>query len=63
VIVDDRNVGLWRRTVRGDTVVVEVRLAPGLSSAQLAAVRQAAEELARFLDRRLELTIGGGPDG
>jgi hypothetical protein len=49
--------------LRGDTVVVEVRLAPGLSSAQLGSVRQAAEELARFLDRRLELTIGDGPDG
>jgi Winged helix DNA-binding domain len=63
VVVGDRNVGLWHRTVRADTVVVEVRLAPGLSSAQLGAVRQAAEELARFLNRRLKLTTGGGPDG
>ena len=62
VVVGDRNVGLWRRTVRGSTVVVEVRLAPGLSAAQHEAVCTAAAELAEFLDRRLDLTIttGGG---
>jgi hypothetical protein len=38
-------------------VVVEVRLAPGLSPAHREAVRRATDELARFLDRRLELTI------
>jgi hypothetical protein len=59
VVVGDRNAGLWRRTVQGRTVVVEVTLAPGLSPAQHEAVRTAAEELARFLERRLELTITG----
>jgi hypothetical protein len=59
VVIGDRNAGLWRRTVQGRTVVVEVRLAPGLSVAQHEAVRWAAEELASFLDRRLELTIVG----
>jgi hypothetical protein len=59
VVVGDRNVGLWRRTVQGDTVVVEVTLAPGLSTAQHGAVRTAAAGLAEFLDKRLELTIGG----
>ena len=64
VVIGDHDAGLWRRTVRGRTVVVEVNLAPGLSPAQHEAVRTAAEELARFLDRRLELTItsGGGRD-
>jgi hypothetical protein len=59
VVVRDRNVGLWRRTVRAGTVVVDVALAPGLSSADHEAVRLAAGDLARFLDRRLELTITG----
>ena len=57
VVVADRNVGLWRRTVQGRSVVVEVTLAPGLSPAQHEAVRIAATELAEFLDRRLDLTI------
>lgn len=59
VVVGDCNVGLWRRTVQGSTVVVEVALAPGLSPEQHEAVRTAAAELAQFLDRQLELTITG----
>jgi hypothetical protein len=59
VVVGDRNAGLWRRTVQGGTVIVEVTLAPGLPPAQYEAVRTAAAELAGFLDRRLELTITG----
>jgi DNA glycosylase AlkZ-like len=57
VVVGDRNVGLWRRTVHGRSVVVEVTLPPGLSPVQHDAVRIAATELAEFLDRRLDLTI------
>jgi Winged helix DNA-binding domain len=60
VVIGDRNVGLWRRTVRGGRVVVEVAVAPGLSPEQHQAVRTAAAELAGFLDRELELTITGG---
>jgi hypothetical protein len=63
VVVRDRNVGLWRRTVRGGTVVVDVALAPAVSSAEHEAVRIAAEDLARFLERRLELTITGDAAG
>jgi hypothetical protein len=59
VVVGDRNIGLWRRTVRGGTVVVEVAVAPGLSPEQHQAVRTAAAELAGFLHRQLELTITG----
>jgi len=59
VVIGDRNAGLWRRTVRGGTVVVEVTLAPGLSASEHGAVRTAAAELAEFLGRRLELTIDG----
>jgi hypothetical protein len=59
VVVGDRNVGLWRRTVRGGTVVVDVALAPGLTREAHEKVRIAATDLARFLERRLELTITG----
>jgi hypothetical protein len=59
VVVANRNVGLWRRTMQCAAVVVEVALAPGLSPAQHEAVRTAAAELAAFLDRRLDLTITG----
>jgi hypothetical protein len=60
VVVGDRNVGLWRRTVQGGRVLVEVAVAPGLSPEQHEAVRAAAADLAEFLDRQLELTITGG---
>ena len=57
VVLGDENVGTWRRTVRGRTVQIEVALAPGRSPAEREAVASAAEELAAFLDRRLDLTI------
>ena len=59
VVLGDRNAGLWRRTVQGDTVMVEVALAPGLSPGEHEAVSTAAAELAEFLDRKLELAITG----
>ena len=57
MVVGDENVGTWRRTVRGRVVQVEVALPPGRSAAEREAVAAAAEELAAFLDRRLDLTI------
>ena len=57
VLLADENVGTWRRTLRARTVSVEVALAPGGSTADHAAVRAAAEALAAFYDRRLDLTI------
>lgn len=59
VIMGDRNVGTWRRTVRGRMVRVEVVLAPGRPRAEHEAVAAAAEALATFLGRRLDLTITG----
>ena len=59
VVLGDRNAGLWRRTVQGGTVVVEVALAPGLTPGEHEAVCAAAAELAEFLDRKLELAITG----
>ena len=57
VVLGDENVGTWRRTVRGRAAQVEVALAPGCSPADRDAVAAAAEALAAFLGRRLDLTI------
>ncbi len=57
VVVGEENIGTWRRTVRGRVVQVEVALPAGRPAAERAAVATAAEELAAFLDRRLDLTI------
>ncbi len=57
VVLGDENVGTWRRTVRGRTVEVEVALSPGCSADDRVAVAEAAEALAGFLGRRLDLTI------
>jgi hypothetical protein len=59
VVLDDRNVGTWRRTVKGRAVRVEVSLARGLGPAAHEAVADAAAALAAFLDRRLELSVTG----
>lgn len=53
VIIDDRNVGLWKRTVRGRRVQVELDLAASCSGTDHQAARAAAEELAHFLGREL----------
>lgn len=56
VVRADENAGTWRRTVRGRTVAVEVALALGHAAGR-PAVTAAAESLAAFLGRRLDLTI------
>lgn len=53
VIIDDRNVGLWKRTVRGRRVQVELDLAASCSQTDRGAARTAAEQLAHFLGREL----------
>jgi Winged helix DNA-binding domain len=53
VIIGERNVGLWKRTVRGRRVEIEVDLATGCSAADRRAAREAAAELASFLGREL----------
>jgi hypothetical protein len=57
VVVGEVNVGSWRREVRGKNVVVDVAVAPGRSARELRLVAEAAEELAAFLGKQLELTI------
>ena len=53
VVLDGANVGLWKRTVRAGEVEVDVRLARSVGEAGRAAVRQAAERLAGFLELEL----------
>jgi DNA glycosylase AlkZ-like len=60
VVADDVNVGLWKRTVKADRVVVDVRLAPSVDRAGRSAVEAAAQRLATFLERDLEYLEGDG---
>jgi hypothetical protein len=49
VIVGERNVGTWRRTLTGKRLTIETDLAPGLSDEDLGAVRSAVDRLRVFL--------------
>lgn len=60
VVLDQVNVGLWKRTMRGDAVEVEVRLARSVDDTGRAAVGSAAQRLADFLGKELVLTDGDG---
>jgi hypothetical protein len=60
VIVDETNVGLWKRSVGKDSVTVETRLAPTLDDTQRGLVRAAAQRLADFLERDLDYAEGEG---
>jgi hypothetical protein len=53
VIIDDRNAGLWRRTVRGRRVEVALDLASSCSTTDRAAAVGAVWELAHFLGKEL----------
>ena len=55
VIIDRMDVGTWRRTVKGRRVVVELKLAPGVTDLQRQAAADQAQRLADFLGRELEL--------
>jgi hypothetical protein len=58
VVLDCVNVGLWKRTVDGERVEVDVRLAPGISADGREHVRMAAQRLAGFLGRDLAYVEG-----
>jgi hypothetical protein len=60
VVLDGANVGLWKRSVDGDRVEVDVRLAPGVSPEGREHVRMAAQRLAGFLERDLAYVEGEG---
>jgi Winged helix DNA-binding domain len=54
VIVAERNVGTWRRTITGKRLVIETDLAPGLDDPQLAAIETAVGRLTEFLGHSLQ---------
>jgi hypothetical protein len=57
VVVAETNVGLWRRVIKGQKVIIDVVLSPAMTAKQRMEVEAAATELAAFLSKRLELTI------
>jgi hypothetical protein len=63
VVAGERNIGVWKRTVKRDRVAVEVRLAPSIRRDERMAVEVAACRLADFLERELEYVDDGGIRG
>jgi hypothetical protein len=59
VIISETNVGLWRRTVKGSRMIMEISLAPGVVAQSRSLVEAAAAELATFAGKELQLTITG----
>ncbi|HEY5820608.1 MAG TPA: winged helix DNA-binding domain-containing protein [Propionibacteriaceae bacterium] len=60
VIVDETNVGTWRRTVQGKQVAIELALAPATTARARRAAELGAERLATFLGRRPALSVHDG---
>jgi Winged helix DNA-binding domain len=58
VIIAEANVGTWRRTVKGHKMIMEIALAPGEQRSR-PLVEAAANKLATFMEKELELTITG----
>jgi hypothetical protein len=58
VIIAEMNVGTWRRIVKGRKMIVEIALAPGVQPSH-SLVEAAANKLATFMEKELELTITG----
>ena len=59
VIIGETNVGIWRRTVKGRKIIMEIALAPEVLQRSRSLVEAAASELATFQGKELELTITG----
>ena len=59
VLISETNVGLWRRTVKGSKMIMEISLAPGVVTQFRSLVEAAAAELATFAGKELQLTITG----
>jgi hypothetical protein len=59
VIIAETNVGLWRRTVRGRKMIMEITVALGVLPTSREILENAAVELAAFVGKQLELTITG----
>jgi hypothetical protein len=52
VILEERNVGTWRRTITGKKLTIETDLAPCRDEEQLAAVQSAVDRLTLFLGHK-----------
>ena len=59
VIIAETNVGIWRRIVKGRKMIMEMMLAPGALQRSRSLAEAAANQLATFAQRELELTITG----
>lgn len=59
VIIAETNVGIWRRIVKGRKMIMELTLAPGGLQRSRSLAEAAANKLATFMEKELELTITG----
>jgi hypothetical protein len=59
VIIAETNVGIWRRTVKGRKMIMEIVLAPEALERSRPLVEAAASKLATFQGKDLKLTITG----
>jgi hypothetical protein len=59
VIIAETNVGLWRRTLKGPKLIMDISLAPGVTARSRSLLEAAAAELAAFAGKELQLTIAG----
>jgi hypothetical protein len=59
VIIAETNVGLWRRTLRGRKMIMEITVSAGVLPKSRDILEAAAADLATFLGKELELTIAG----
>lgn len=59
VIIAETNVGIWRRTVKGRKMIMEIVLAPETLERSRPLVEAAASKLATFQGKDLRLTIMG----
>lgn len=59
VIIAETNVGTWRRRVQGRKMIMEIALAPDVAARSGALLEDAANKLASFAGKQLELTIIG----
>jgi hypothetical protein len=57
VIISETNVGLWRRTLRGRKMIMEMTVSAGVLPKSRDILEAAAADLATFLGKELELTI------
>jgi hypothetical protein len=59
VIIAETNVGLWRRTLHGRKMIMEITVSAGVLPKSRDMLEAAAADLATFLGKELELTIIG----